>query len=78
MTTGRVFAVVEIVHEHNLGRGLVATADMKARIAALRKQGVDVIDALWERNRLAVLGEGYTYDFAREAADEVRPARQRG
>jgi hypothetical protein len=60
------------------GRGRLATADMKARIAALREQGVDVIDALWERNRLAVLGEGYTYDLAREAIDEVRSVGQRG
>lgn len=63
------------MHEHNLGRGHVATADMKARIAALRAQGADVIDALWERNRQAVLGEGYNYEFAGETAEPIRPAR---
>lgn len=55
---------------HSLGRGPQATADMKARIEALRANGADVIDALWERNRQAVLGEGFRYEFA--ASELVR------
>ncbi len=58
----------------NLGRGPEATADMKARIAVLRSSGVDLIDALWERNRRAVLGEGYRYEFA-PRAEPVRSDR---
>lgn len=58
----------------NLGRGPEATADMKARIAALRGAGVDLIDALWERNRRAVLGEGYRYDLA-QRTEPVRSDR---
>lgn len=57
--------------EHNLGRGELATSDMKARIAALRRQGLDVIDVLWDRNRLAVSGEGYSYEFAQEQPEQV-------
>lgn len=49
---------------NSLGRGPEATADMKARIKALRAEGADVLDTLWERNRQAVLGEGFRYDFA--------------
>jgi hypothetical protein len=62
---------------HNLSqsRGPVATADMKARIDALRQQGVDVIDALWERNRQALLGEGYSYEYARQRAESLRSDR---
>ncbi len=59
----------------NLGRGPVATADMKARIAALRRAGADVVSELWERNRSAVLGEGYRYEFASEL---VRPDGDQG
>lgn len=50
----------------NLGRGAKATADMKARIAALKAQGADVIDTLWERNRIAHLSEGFSYEYAEE------------
>lgn len=50
------------------GRGATATADMKARIAAIRAETWrmdDLIDRLWERNQRAVaLGEGYSYEFA--------------
>ena len=56
-----------MTHYVNLGRGPEATADMKRRIAALKNEGADltgVIDALWERNRAAVAGEGFTYEFA--------------
>lgn len=53
----------------NVGRGQTAVSDMKARIAALRGQGVDVIDVLWERSRRAELGEGYRYDYADQTAD---------
>lgn len=55
------------------GRGRQATADMKVRIAALRHQGADVIDVLWERNRRAALGEGYAYEFAGQTAEPFRP-----
>lgn len=49
---------------------------MKARIAALRRQGVnDIVAVLWERNRQAHFGEGYDYEFAEQVADEVRPTR---
>lgn len=47
------------------GRGEVATADMKVRIAALRAQGRDVVGVLWERHHRAVLlGQGFTYECA--------------
>ena len=59
--------------ERNIGRGATATADMKARIAALRRQGADVVDVLWERHRRAeVMGEGYRYEYAEETGP-VRP-----
>lgn len=54
----------------NVGRGSIATEDMKARIEVLRRQGADVVDVLWERNRRAVLdGEGFRYEYA-----ETQPA----
>ncbi len=56
--------------ESSLGRGSVATADMKARIAFLRGAGRDVIDVLWRRHVEAIYGTGYSYDFAeRDQAD---------
>jgi hypothetical protein len=64
------------VNESSYGRGQLATTDMKARIAALRRQGVnDIVAVLWERNREAHFGGGYTYEFAEQVADEVRPTR---
>jgi hypothetical protein len=51
------------------GRGSVAVADMKARIAALKDQGEDVVDRLWERSRLAELGDGYRYEFAEQTPE---------
>lgn len=60
---------------YDVGRGRIATADMKARIAALKGSGADVLDALWERNRRAVLGEGFSYEFADERPESVRPPR---
>ncbi len=57
-----------------LGRGPTATADMKARIAALRADGADVVEVLWDRNRRAVLGEGFRYEFA-EQPELVRSGR---
>ncbi len=61
----------------DLGRGPVATADMKARIAALRSQGADVIETLIERHRIA-LTEGHTYEYAgRQGPEPLRPAGQR-
>ncbi len=65
------------MHDEMLGRGTTATADMKARIAALRSQGADVIETLLERHRRALLGEGYTYEYAtkRPRPDPIRPAR---
>ncbi len=56
----------------NLGRGPEATADMKARIAVLRRQGANVVDELMERHRRAVSGEGYTYEFATELVRSSR------
>lgn len=48
-----------------LGRGEEATDDMKRRVAALREQGVDIVEALWARqHRAEVLGEGYRYEYA--------------
>lgn len=61
MTTAVENRVTEYV---NLGRGQVATEDMKKRIAVLRQGGADVIDVLWDRHRAAVLGEGYHYEYA--------------
>ncbi len=52
---------------YSLGRGPVAAADMKARIAALREAGYtdqELFAILWDRTRQAELGEGYTYEFA--------------
>lgn len=60
---------------YDVGRGSTATADMKARIAALKRDGADVLDALWERNRRAVAGEGFDYEFAEHGTEQVRPAR---
>jgi hypothetical protein len=60
---------------YDVGRGSTATADMKARIEALKGSGADVLDALWERNRRAVSGEGYHYEFAQDRADPVRSPR---
>lgn len=57
-----------------VGRGRLATADMKARIAALRAQGADVVDALWERNYRAILGEGFRYECAEEGTEFLRSA----
>lgn len=37
---------------------------MKLRVAALRAEGVNVIDVLWERHVRALSGEGYVYDYA--------------
>lgn len=52
-----------------VGRGPTAVSDMKARIAALKAQGEDVIEALWERSRQAELGDGYRYEYAEQAAE---------
>lgn len=49
-----------------LGRGGVATEDMKRRIEALQDDGRDVIDALWERYVRAVAGEGFRYEYAEQ------------
>lgn len=68
-------AVIQAMGAPQGGRGQQATLDMKARIAALLKDDEDVIEILWERNRQAVLGEGFIYDFATHWADPVRPAR---
>lgn len=58
----------------NTGRGVVAACDMKARIAALKRQGVSmdqIIDVLWERShRAEVHGHGYTYEYM---PDPLRP-----
>lgn len=52
----------------NLGRGPEATADMKARIAALRKKHWEltpIIETLWRRHhRAEVEGKGYEYEHA--------------
>lgn len=64
----------------DIGRGLDAVADMKARIKQLREGGADltgVIDVLWDRSRDAELGEGYVYEFA-EQLESLRPAGERG
>lgn len=57
------------------GRGPLATADMKARIAAIRKETWrmdELIDRLWERNRRAVVeGRGYEYGYAAARPDQV-------
>ena len=55
----------------HLGRGEIAVSDMKARIAKLREDDADIIDALWERHfRAETLGEGYTYEFADPAVED--------
>lgn len=55
-----------------LGRGQRAVRDMKARIALLRSDGVDVVDALWRRHVHAITGDGHVYDLDPEEADEPR------
>lgn len=58
------------------GRGLEATSDMKARIAAMNARGYsmdDVIEILWRRHVRAER-EGYRY----EAAPWVDPVRSDG
>jgi hypothetical protein len=60
------------VSESNLGRGAEATADMKARIARMRRHGFDldkIITVLWDRTLKAELGHGYSYEYA--PSDEV-------
>lgn len=65
-----------MTNESSYGRGPVATTDMKARIAALKRQGVnDLVGVLWERNRQAHFGEGYRYEFTEQVTEQVRPAR---
>lgn len=55
-----------------LGRGEIATLDMKLRIAALRAQGADVLEVLWQRHVAAVVaGEGYVYEYAERAVEAV-------
>lgn len=62
--------------ESSYGRGQQATTDMKARIAALKRQGVNnIVAVLWERNRQAHFGGGYRYEFAEQVAEQVRSAR---
>lgn len=55
------------VQHADSGRGPQATADMKARIAALKAQGTpidQIIEVLWERShRAEAEGEGYVYEF---------------
>lgn len=63
--------------EQLAGRGEVAVSDMKARIAALRAQGADIVDVLWERSRRAELGEGYRYEYADKTPEPLRPDRHR-
>lgn len=49
------------------GRGSKAVADMKARIAAMKAQGMDGaerFDVLWKRNAEAISGDGHVYDMA--------------
>lgn len=46
------------------GRGPVAVEDMKARLADMRRRGIDPIPVLWERHVRAIYGNGYTYEFA--------------
>lgn len=49
------------------GRGSRAVADMRARIATLKAQGIgeaEIIDVLWARNAEAVSGDGHVYDMA--------------
>lgn len=55
----------------DLGRGELATRDMKVRIASLRAGGTDVVTVLWSRYVCAVTGEGFNYEFARVAHDAV-------
>lgn len=56
------------MNPQTLGRGEIATADMKTRINVLRSQGRDVIDVLWDRHRVALLGDGYSYEYAERDA----------
>lgn len=72
-TLSRAVAVNKVVNISDPGRGVEATADMKARVAHLRASGADIFEALWNRHHRAVkLGEGYRYEFAE--TDQIRPA----
>lgn len=53
--------------ENSLGRGAVATSDMKARLAALKSEGRgadEILDSLWHRHHQAVTGDWHTYEYA--------------
>ncbi len=60
------------VQHADSGRGPQATADMKARLAALKADNTPIdtiIELLWERSRRAeVEGEGYRYDYANSSS----------
>ncbi len=63
---------------HDLGRGPVATADMKARIAALRADGRDILHVLWTRHVHALAGDGYAYEhYTGPTPHPVHPGRAR-
>ncbi len=66
---------VRLIRGADLGRGSLATADMKARIAALRREGVDIVDALWRRHVNAITGAGYVYDHTDRPNDPSIPGR---
>lgn len=56
-----------ITQRYDRGRGAKAVEDMKNRIAALKASGKsseEVFSLLWNRNRKAVTGDGYTYEYA--------------
>lgn len=55
----------------DLGRGQLATLDMKHRVAALRAEGKDVVSVLWDRyTRAAVCGEGFNYEYAEHIEEQ--------
>jgi hypothetical protein len=63
-----------MLDESYAGRGKVATADMKARIASLRANGFtgeQIISILYDRLRVAEQGDGFIYDHAEP--EPVRP-----
>lgn len=67
---------VRLIRGADLGRGPTATADMKARIAALRRANVDVLEALWRRHIEAITGAGYVYDYAEQPRRPSVPSRR--
>lgn len=59
-----------VLRRQVLGRGDIATRDMKVRIAKLRADGANVVDVLWARFAASHIGE-LEYDCAERERVEL-------